>query len=239
MASTSTSTPPEKVRNPGGCMSSNVWNHFEKTPLKSAGHYAAKCKFCSRNWPRGSPKELEEHLANECSDVSEIIRSFYLGVVSSRDFGEVDFTSSKSNKKRKNQNQDQRDLTDWFEPTTISTQKVASINRALLRAFVCCGIPFSVIENPFFVEFLYEMRPGYDPPTREMLSGRLLSQETSRVNVKIDEIIKDSKHLTLGKFLSIKLKFLFYFNYISLKFFFFLKHLMDGLIQLIPQYIII
>jgi hypothetical protein len=90
-------------------------------------------------------------------------------------------------------------LTDWFESTNINPQKKASIIRALVRAFICCGIPFSIIENPFFIEFLHEMRPGYEPPTSELLSGRLLNQETARINDKIKEIIKYSENLTLGK----------------------------------------
>jgi hypothetical protein len=95
---------------------------------------------------------------------------------------------------------DQRELTDWFESTNINSQKKASITRALVHAFICCGIPFSIIENPFFIEFLHEMRPGYEPLISELLSGRLLNQETARINDKIKEIIKNSENLTLGKF---------------------------------------
>ncbi|PKY61355.1 hypothetical protein RhiirA4_449830, partial [Rhizophagus irregularis] len=151
-------------------------------------------------WPHGHPNELEDHLANNCREVPELVHSFYLGVVSARDFGREDTFSSpeNSNKKRKTQ-VDQRELTDWFESTNINSQKKASITRALVRAFICCGIPFSIIENPFFIEFLHEMRPGYEPPTSELLSGRLLNQETARINDKIKEIIKNSENLTLAR----------------------------------------
>lgn len=43
------------------------------------------------------------------------------------------------------------------------------------------------------------MRLGYVPPSRDVLSGRLLNQETSRVNEKINKVIKNSENLTLGK----------------------------------------
>ncbi|CAG8736851.1 9508_t:CDS:1, partial [Rhizophagus irregularis] len=59
-----------------------VWKHFEKTPLKSAGHFSAKCTYCTKYWSHGTSNELEAHLANNCKDVSKYIRSFYLGVVS-------------------------------------------------------------------------------------------------------------------------------------------------------------
>jgi hypothetical protein len=185
-------------KNQGGRPQSEVWRHYEKKPLKSAGHFSAKCNYCAKYWSRGTPNELEAHLANDCKEVSESIRSFYLGVVSARNFGNED-TSTPSpleNKKRKTSNQ--RELTEWYEQTNLSPSKTTSITRALVRAFVCCGIPFSVIQNPFFLEFLHEMKPGYEPPTDELLSGRLLSEEASRVNKKIDKVIKNSTNLTLG-----------------------------------------
>lgn len=193
-------TPTEQQKKKGGRPQSEVWRHYEKKPLKSAGHFSAKCNYCRTYWPRGHPNELEDHLANNCREVPELVHSFYLGVVSARDFGREDTFSSPENSKKRKTQVDQRELTDWFESTNINSQKKASITRALVRAFICCGIPFSIIENPFFIEFLHEMRPGYEPPTSELLSGRLLNQETARINDKIKEIIKNSENLTLGKF---------------------------------------
>ncbi|PKK57746.1 hypothetical protein RhiirC2_797494 [Rhizophagus irregularis] len=76
--------------------------------------------------------------------------------------------------------------------------KTASITHTLVRVFICCGIPFSIIENPFFIEFLHKMRLGYESPTSELLSGRFLNQETARINDKIKKIIKNSENLTLA-----------------------------------------
>ncbi|CAB5366112.1 unnamed protein product [Rhizophagus irregularis] len=191
-------TPTEQQKKKGGRPQSEVWRHYEKKPLKSAGHFSAKCNYCRTYWPRGHPNELEDHLANNCREVPELVHSFYLGVVSARDFGREDTFSSPENSKKRKTQVDQRELTDWFESTNINSQKKASITRALVRTFICCGIPFSIIENPFFIEFLHEMRPGYEPPTSELLSGKLLNQETARINDKIKEIIKNSENLTLA-----------------------------------------
>ncbi|CAB4404540.1 unnamed protein product [Rhizophagus irregularis] len=118
-------TPTEQQKKKGGRPQSEVWRHYEKKPLKSASHFLAKCNYCRTYWPRGHPNKLEDHLANNCREVPELVHSFYLD---------------------------------------------ASITRALVRAFICCGIPFSIIENPFFIEFLHEMRLGYEPLTSELLS---------------------------------------------------------------------
>jgi hypothetical protein len=42
------------------------------------------------------------------------------------------------------------------------------------------------------------MRPGYVLPSRELLSSRLLDQETARINKKINKVIEASENLTLG-----------------------------------------
>ncbi|CAB4373971.1 unnamed protein product [Rhizophagus irregularis] len=89
-------------------------------------------------WPCGYPNELEDHLANNCREVPELVHSFYLGVVSARDFGREDTFSSPENSKKRKTQVDQRELIDWFESTNINSQKKASITRALVRAFICC-----------------------------------------------------------------------------------------------------
>ncbi|CAB4479466.1 unnamed protein product [Rhizophagus irregularis] len=190
---------PFKKKKPSDRPQSEVWKHFEKKPLKSASHFSAKCNYCKTFWACGHLQQLEEHLANNCKECPELVYAFYLGVVSSRDFGSEDASipSPENNKKRKIQ-VEQRELTDWFESAKITSQKEASITRALVCAFTCCGISFSIIENPFFIEFLHEMRPGYVPPSCELLSGRFLNQEMARINKKVKKIIEDSENLTLG-----------------------------------------
>ncbi|CAI2200795.1 17787_t:CDS:2, partial [Funneliformis geosporum] len=97
-------------RKASGRPQKEVWKHFEQKPLKSP----------------------EEHLANNCQKVLQYVSSFYIDLVSSRDFGIEDnfIPLSKNNKKRKYQNH--QDITDWFEPENILPSKTASITRALV-----------------------------------------------------------------------------------------------------------
>jgi len=46
-----------------------------------------------------------------------------------------------------------------------------------------CNIPFCVIENPYFVDLIKTLQPGYDLPSRQVLSGTLLQAEAARINV--------------------------------------------------------
>ena len=58
-----------------------------------------------------------------------------------------------------------------------------NVDRTITKAFVMSNIPFSVIENPWFIDMLKTLQPGYDPPSRQVLSGTLLQAELSRINV--------------------------------------------------------
>ena len=100
------------------------------------------------------------------------------------------------NKKRK---KDQLRIKSFYESRNLSDSKINAINQALLRAFVCCGISFVIIDNPFFRELLYQLRPNYIPPTRRLLSRRLLEQESIRANREINKELANAEHLTLGK----------------------------------------
>ena len=61
------------------------------------------------------------------------------------------------------------------------------------------GIPFEVIENPFILDLLKDLNPGYVPPSRSTLSGRLLDNEVARINNKIREELETADGLTLSK----------------------------------------
>jgi len=61
------------------------------------------------------------------------------------------------------------------------------------------GIPFKVIENPFIVDLFKDLNPGYIPPSHITLSDRLLRDEITRVNQKIESELKVADGLTLSK----------------------------------------
>ena len=64
-------------------------------------------------------------------------------------------------------------------------------------AFVICGLPFSIIENSWFVDALKLLQLNYNPLTREYLVSPLLNNEVVRVNYKIEIALKNLKNLIL------------------------------------------
>ncbi len=85
-----------------------------------------------------------------------------------------------------------------FEFTRIEQNKVEMANRTIVRFFACYGIPFHVVENPFFVDLLCILCLGYYPPGRNTLSGNMLNAEISHITTEINLKINREKYLTLG-----------------------------------------
>ncbi|PKB93677.1 hypothetical protein RhiirA5_440624 [Rhizophagus irregularis] len=73
------------------------------------------------------------------------------------------------------------------------------INHSITKAFVMCNIPFSIIENPWFINLIKTLQPGYDPLSKQVLSGTLLESETSHVNICIMNKLSADNNFTIGK----------------------------------------
>jgi hypothetical protein len=139
---------------------------------------------------------LEAHFTNNCSEVPAETRQFFLNRLAAKAEGDVTNLEQMTAKKRK-LNNGQTKISEFHESTKLSEDRIHEINRACVKAFVVCGIAWHVIENPFFIEYLRTLRPGYVPPSKEVLSGKLLSQETAVVNTRITDVLKNSTNLTL------------------------------------------
>ena len=62
-----------------------------------------------------------------------------------------------------------------------------------------CNLPFHLITNPYFIDLLQQLRPAYKPPSRQVLSGRLLDLQVVKINQKLHQLFENNKNLTLGK----------------------------------------
>ncbi|EXX53344.1 hypothetical protein RirG_244820 [Rhizophagus irregularis DAOM 197198w] len=72
------------------------------------------------------------------------------------------------------------------------------IDEVISLAFIMCGIPFHVINNPFFINALKILNPNYIAPFHKTLSKQLLDNEVAKVNNKIDEILEFTNNLTIS-----------------------------------------
>jgi hypothetical protein len=185
-------------KNTGGRPLGEVWEHFIRGEEKVKGKYKATCSYCNNNWERGEPCNLEAHLANHCNSApKEVIRTF-LSKILLRNNNESE-SNNKSNKRKLLIPSDSSQKTlDNFTGSSLEKEKIERISQAWVKAFTICGIPWRVIENPFFIEALKEMNPSYEPPSRKLLSGRIFEAQLAKVNDKVKNILEQKKNLTLG-----------------------------------------
>ena len=182
----------EEAENPkhgGGRPKDKVWQYFDHNVTKYPGHYDAKCKFCEHYWKVGIVKKLQVHLARECEDVDTEVKNKYMLIVARRD-GLNDNMEVEAFEANMNDENDKNN--------ELPAEQAALIDRSVLKAFVMCGIPFQVVENPYFVNLLKNLRSNYNPPSRERLSTNLLNEESIRVEIKINNSLENTKNLTLG-----------------------------------------
>jgi len=113
--------------------------------------------------------------------------------------------NNRSLKKVKSNYSNQQRIDEHYESLSIINSKIQLANQALIKLFVCCGIPFHLVQHPFFVDFVKTLCPAYILSSRQQLSASMLNSEISHIQLKIDVILENETCMTLGIYL--------YFNY--------------------------
>lgn len=179
-----------------------VWNgHMIKGVQKTRGHYAATCSYCNFYWKDGKPHVLREHLANHCRKCPQEVSLQFAKIVGNEiaENEEDDESDSELTTKKQRLNDGQTSIRSFYKNKELEKGYSDEIHRSITKAFVMCNIPFSIIENPWFIDLIKTLQPGYDPPSRQVLSGTLLESETSRVNIRIMNELSADNNFTIGK----------------------------------------
>ncbi|CAB4432255.1 unnamed protein product [Rhizophagus irregularis] len=176
----------------GGRPISKIWEWIIKgDPVSnSKGYYSATCSFCEFHWTTAKVAKLKRHLAYDCNKIdSETKINVLMMLTSNNKDSEDDSTTTsttKSSKKRKSSDtRSQTCIDDHYENFPTPLVKEDQINKALAKMFVCCNLPFSLIEHPFFIEFIKILRTTYNLPSRWVLTETLIIQETNSTGQSI------------------------------------------------------
>jgi hypothetical protein len=214
----SSSTAKSTIDKKSGRPFSRIWEDITRGEAKGNGHYSGTCKYCLTHWKRAKPYFLKNHLI-QCGSTPVEVKEYWKQDLygteeenSSTD-SEYNDTSSKrkknfntkNNKKSHINDSHQSDIRNHFSNTQSGLEAgvVGIIDKVLLNAFVSCGIPFAVIENPFFLELLKVLQPLYKPPTRQRMAGSLLKYESGQIDKRIEQKLEKGENYTLGKFFNL------------------------------------
>ena len=177
-----------------------IWEHFTEITNDDAGlnkkeqRSGAQCNFCKQKWSRGKSSDMIAHVALSCTKPPPPeIRAKYLSILRNNyDNDDDEQDNLLPNKK-------QTKITDHIEKSTITDEKQYRCSRALTKFFVCCGVPFWIVENPFFIDMVKSLCPGFQLPKRTSLSNNMVNRECANVFDDIRRDLENEKNLTLGK----------------------------------------
>ena len=65
-------------------------------------------------------------------------------------------------KNKINKIDNQPKIDEKFESTKIDPAKIEMADHAVVKFFACCGIPFHIVDNLFFIDLLYTLYPRYN-----------------------------------------------------------------------------
>ena len=181
----------KSTNNTGGRPKKPIWRFFEQGDEIDKGHYIATCLACKQSFRPGKATTMEKHKISNCSQVNHSVREVVMYMVEAREVREVREISS-------NKRKIEKDLENFYENSDLSKERKEDIDIAL-KAFVCCSLPWRLVEHPFIIELFKQLRSNYNLPDRKTLADSMLTKEILRVNVKLYRLLDGENNLTLGK----------------------------------------
>ncbi|PKK55226.1 hypothetical protein RhiirC2_803033, partial [Rhizophagus irregularis] len=110
---------------------------------------------------------------------------------------EDDENDSELTTKKQRLNDGQTSIQSFYKNKELEKGYSDEIHRSIMKVFVICNIFFSIIENPWFIDLIKTLQPGYDPPSRQVLSSTLLESEISHINIRIMNELSADNNFTI------------------------------------------
>ena len=146
---------------------------------------------------------MVEHLALSCIGTTGKTKNIFLQAIRDREALKITHPVPNVNQSQEKKTKTllvQPKITAKFENIGIDNGKKQRCNRAFTRFFTCCGIPFKIVSDPFFIDFINCLCPSYQLPNRITFANSWINQELAHVISATLDSIKNSNNITLGKF---------------------------------------
>ncbi|KAG6847048.1 hypothetical protein H0H93_010443, partial [Arthromyces matolae] len=89
-------------------------------------------------------------------------------------------------------------LLEHFNTTKITQTQQAHLDLLLFKFFICCAIPFAVLNNSFFWDLLTALAMNYVVPDRSAFFTRHIAQESAAFAAKLAAYLKEKNNLMLS-----------------------------------------
>ncbi|GET66712.1 ribonuclease H-like domain-containing protein [Rhizophagus irregularis DAOM 181602=DAOM 197198] len=147
-------------------------------------------------WCNHMIQVLSAHLANHCKKCPDDVSLYFAKIVGKNLAKEEEKSADEDESDYPNKRVRQTGIKNFYGGGKIEKGRSDELDRVITKAYVMCNIPFSTIDNPWFIDMIKALEPGYDPPSRRVLNGTLLEAELSRVNARVNnELEKESNFI--------------------------------------------
>ncbi|KAF7344297.1 Zinc finger bed domain-containing protein 1-like [Mycena venus] len=89
-------------------------------------------------------------------------------------------------------------LHNYFTATKITQERQAQIDLLLFKLIICCALPFALLGNPFFIDFVFALAPNYKVQDRTSFFARHITSEVAAVGKELKEFLATKVHMTIS-----------------------------------------
>jgi len=86
----------------------------------------------------------------------------------------------------------------YMNPAKISEQQKIKIELLMFRMFLCCALPWALMDSQFFVDFVLALAPNFIVPDRSAFFAKHLAQEVAVWGEKFKAFLEGRSHLTMS-----------------------------------------
>lgn len=89
-------------------------------------------------------------------------------------------------------------IMNYMNSAKITEKQKANIEWLLFRMFICCALPWALLNSEFFVAFVFALAPAFVVPDRSAFFPKHLAQEVAAWGEAFKAYLEDKHHLTLS-----------------------------------------
>lgn len=89
-------------------------------------------------------------------------------------------------------------LLTYMNPAKISENQKMKIELLMFKMFLCCALPWALMDNNFFANFVLALAPNFVIPDQSSFFPKHLAQEIAVWGEKFKGFLKGKAHLTLS-----------------------------------------
>ena len=86
----------------------------------------------------------------------------------------------------------------YMNPAKISENHKIKIEWLMFQMFICCALPWALMDSRFFIDFIHALAPNFTVPDRSAFFPKHLAQEVAVWGEKFKAFLEGKSHLTMS-----------------------------------------